>query len=57
MNMTKKQITAMIMAIIHDIDYDIYKGFLPEFSEEPEDIELRLENLIRIVQKHLKEGA
>lgn len=55
--MTKKQIEAMLMNILLEIDYDIYRGFLPEFSEEPEDIEPRLENLVRIVEKHLKESC
>lgn len=53
--MNKKQIIAMVMDIIAEVDYDIYKGFLPEFSEEPDHIEAKIEELVRIVNAHLKE--
>ena len=55
--MTKKQITAMIMDIIREVDYDTYKAFLPEYTEDPEENKEQMERLVKIVQKHLKERA
>lgn len=42
--------------LIAEIDYDIYKQFIPEFSEDPEWAEERWERLRSIVASHIDIG-
>lgn len=51
---TRKQIEKMILELISQVDYDIYKGFLPEYCEEPEEMEEKMSSLVEIVRKHMK---
>ena len=53
--MTDKEIQKMILELIEIVDYDIYKSFLPEYSElTKEDINQQLEELVNVVKKHIK---
>lgn len=52
--MNDDEIKMMILNIVQEIDYDIYKDFMPECSEDPDGIEERMESLVEIVKKHLK---
>jgi len=51
--MTDEQIEKMVLELISEIDYDIYKGYLPNFSEEPDEIPQRMAALVAIVKKHM----
>lgn len=51
--LTDKQIRKMILNLIEEIDYDIWKSFDPKLSEDPDDIEDKMNNLIIIAKKHL----
>ncbi len=55
--MTDEQIKAMILEVIQEVDYDTYKNFLPECSEDPEYAEEEMTTLIDIVKKHLDNAA
>ena len=52
--MTRDEIKDLIMVILGQADYDLYKSFLPECAEEPEYSAAELERLIDTVEKHLK---
>lgn len=51
--MKKSVIEKMILEIIAAVDYDIYKSFLPECSEDPDEIPNQLEELVDIVKKYI----
>lgn len=51
--MTRPKIKAMILKIIERLDYDHYKFFLPECSEDPDAAEELMGELVEIVEKHL----
>jgi hypothetical protein len=51
--MTKAKIKAMILEIIEHLDYDSYKNFLPDCSEDFESASELMEELIEVAQKHL----
>lgn len=52
--MTRDEIKDLIMVILGQADYDLYKSFLPECAEEPEYSAAELERLIDTVEEHLK---
>ena len=52
--MTHEQIKAMILDILAEADYDLFKNYVVETAEEPEYIEERMGDLIRIAEKHLQ---
>lgn len=52
--MNRDQIREMIMVILGKVDYDLMKSFLPELSEDPEETDETMEELISLVEKHLK---
>lgn len=52
--LTNKQIDAMVLDLIGEVDYDIAKSFDPECAEEPESIPERKAALRAIVRKHLE---
>lgn len=52
--MSDDQVKAMILEVIENVDYDIYKSFLPECSEDPEESEEEMEKLIAVCRKHLE---
>ena len=52
--MKEDQIKLMILDLIGRIDYDIAKEYDPELAEEPEYVEEKLNNLVKIVKKYLK---
>lgn len=54
--MTKKQIKEMILDLLQHVDYDLYKGFLKESSEDWETAKEELDNLIKIAQKHINKA-
>lgn len=51
--MNDEKIKEMILAIIEHVDYDIYKDFLPEHSEDPKISAKILDELIEIVKKYI----
>jgi hypothetical protein len=51
--MTRKNIKAMIMALMEEADYDLAKSLDPEMAEEPEYAKEKLKRLIDIAQQHL----
>jgi hypothetical protein len=53
--MNNKDIDAMVLELIVELDYDLAKSFDPECAEEPESIPERLADLRFIVKKHLTE--
>lgn len=55
--MTRKQIKAMIMALLGRVDYDIMKSYDPKTAEEPDYAEESMGELIEIVEKHLKKAG
>lgn len=52
--MSKIQIDRMILALIAEVDYDIAKSYNPKLSEDPDEIEPRMERLRAIVARHMK---
>ena len=52
--MKSDKIKKMILEIIERLDYDTYKSFLPECSEDPDGIDERLDELVKIVEKYVK---
>lgn len=51
--MTKSQAIKLLKELIQNIDYDIYKSYFVN-PEEPEFTEQQLDELIEIIQKHVK---
>lgn len=51
--MTNEQIEKMLLQVINELDYDLYKFFDPELSEDPEESEELMERLVEIVKKHI----
>lgn len=45
----------MLLEVIEHLDYDTYKSFLVECSEDPEFAEQQMQRFIEIVEKHLDE--
>ena len=52
--MTKFKIRKMLLELIEELDYDHYKHFLPDCSEDPEAAEQQMQRLIEIVRKYIK---
>ena len=52
--MNKTQIKKMILEVLEMVDYDVYKSFLKDSSEDWESAKEEMEQLISIVEKHLK---
>ena len=50
--MTDKKIEAMLLAVIERLDYDHFKHFLPECSEDPAVAKETMQELIDIARKH-----
>jgi hypothetical protein len=55
--MTPKQIEDMLLDVIKELDYDIWKSCMPEFAEEPEEALKTMTALVKVAQKHLKKAA
>ena len=50
-----KNLREMVLEIVEEIDYDIYKeAYNIETAEEPDEAEENLERLISIVKKYLE---
>lgn len=43
----------MVLELIEQVDYDIYKSFLPDCSEDPDEIPERMAELVEIVRKYI----
>jgi len=54
--MNKVQMQDMVLAILMHADYDLWKSYNEETSEDPECVEENMNELIEIVQKHLKKS-
>ena len=52
--MEDQEIREMVLEIIKEVDYDIWKSYLLEFSEDPEMSEEEIESLIEIAKKYIK---
>ncbi len=48
--MTDDKIREVILKVIRNVDYDIYKHYLPECSEEPEEAEEDMQRMIGMVR-------
>lgn len=51
--MTKGDIRRMLLEVIKTLDYDLWKYFNEETSEDFDDAELQMEDLIEIVQRRM----
>ncbi len=51
--MTDPDIKAMLHEIICTLDFDLYKYFLPEYSENIEQANAEMRLLVMIVRKYL----
>lgn len=51
---TDEQINKLLLAVIGEVDYDVVKTFMPECSEEPDEIPERLEQLRDVVRFHIR---
>ena len=51
--MTEQEIEAMILALMCEADYDLYKSLKPELAEDPESAQHQMEALKAIVLAHL----
>lgn len=56
-DLTDEQIERIILDVISEVDYDHYKAFVPECSEEPEEIPFRMARLVQIFKDSLKENT
>jgi len=54
---TNEEIRAFLLKLICEVDYDIYKSYLPEMSEDPEMMEADMKKLIGMVQEVLNENG
>lgn len=54
--MTKIQIKKMLLEVISHLDYDMSKDFVKETSEDWESAKEELDNLVKVVQRHLKKA-
>lgn len=52
--MTDLQVKNLLMALLHQIDYDIAKSFDPETAEEPEYAEQEMQRLIKFYKNYIK---
>lgn len=53
--LSKLKIKKMVLELINELDYDLYKEFLPECSSlSEEEINNNLDTLIDIVRKYVK---
>ncbi len=52
--LTKKQIKELILLIVNEVDYDIYKSLDPEYAEEPEYAKEEMKRIIKTVEEHFK---
>lgn len=52
-NMTDEDLKRKLLAIVKEVDYDIYKGnYVKETAEiDPEDVDSNIEDLIRIFKE------
>ena len=51
--MKKEEMKKMILEIVNELDYDIWKSLVPEYSELEEDqINDRINSMIKIVKKY-----
>lgn len=55
--MNNSDLWAMILDLVEELDYDLYKALLPELAEDPEFLETQKERLILIARKHLTKGG
>lgn len=52
--MTDEKIKEMVLDIVSEIDYDIYKGvYVTETAEEPDLVDNYIANLVTIVKRYL----
>ena len=51
--MKKEEMRRMILEIIKEVDYDIWKGFVPEYSDlSEEEIDDRMNSLFKILKRY-----
>ena len=55
--MTKQQIKAMVLDIIKQANYDVYKSLLPDATGDTEFAAQQLQELIEVAEKHLKNSV
>ena len=51
--MDKEKIKKMLMDVLETVDYDIAKDYDIETAEEPELVEANMDELVRIVERHM----
>ena len=49
-----KALKKMILEMIKEVDYDIWKSYHPKLSEDPDEAQRGLGDLLKLVKKHLK---
>ncbi len=52
--MTRNDAKDLILALVSELDYDMYKWFTPDFPDDPELINARIDDLIHIVSWHIQ---
>lgn len=52
---TDKEIRELVLELIMEIDYDTYKFYVPELSEDPDSAEEDMQRLIKIVKEFANE--
>jgi hypothetical protein len=51
--MSETKMRKMLLEIVKEVDYDIWKNYIPETAEEPELAEERLNDLVSITKKYI----
>ena len=52
--MNRIKIETMLLELLEWIDHDIAKNYDVETAEEPECVEGMMDDLVRVVEKHIK---
>ena len=51
--MNKKEIKGLILEIVKNIDYDLYKSYVPMYSEDILTADQQMYGLIEVVENYL----
>lgn len=50
---SREKLKALVLDLVSELDYDLYKSLRPELAEDPEEAKILLETLIDIADRHI----
>jgi len=54
--MTNDQIRDMVMKLVNELDYDIWKELQPDLAEDPEAAECLVRRMVGIARRHMSDA-